>query len=73
MIVAAQRTVRTPGAMMIKPQDKVFANLIKQLHRDLPWEPFTRLVNLAVVALGILHSKGLQLGQIVYAACAAAQ
>src|SRR5204863_208694 len=35
---------------MIKPQDKMVANLIAQLHRDLPLEPLTRLVNLAVVA-----------------------
>jgi hypothetical protein len=53
--------------MMIKPQDQVFANLITQLQRDLPWEPLTRLVNLAAVAVGILGSKSLQLGQIVTA------
>jgi hypothetical protein len=52
---------------MIKPQDHVFANLITQLHRDLPLEPLTRLVNLAAVAVGILGSKSLQLGQIVAA------
>src|SRR5713101_908002 len=52
---------------MIKPQDKVFANLTHQLHRDLPLEPLTRLVNLAAVALGILRSKSLQMGQIVTA------
>ena len=52
---------------MIKPQDKVFANLTHQLHRDLPLEPLTRLVNLAAVALGILRSKSLQVGQIVTA------
>jgi hypothetical protein len=52
---------------MIKPQDKVFANLIEQLHRDLPWEPLTRLVNLAAVAVAIVRSKSLQLGQIVSA------
>lgn len=52
---------------MIKPQDKVFANLTHQLHRDLPLEPLTRLVNLAAVAVGILRSKSLQVGQIVTA------
>lgn len=52
---------------MIKPQDKVFANLIAQLHRDLPLEPLTRLVNLAAVALGIVRSKSLQVGQIITA------
>ncbi len=52
---------------MIKPHDKVFANLIAQLHRDLPLEPVTHEVNLAVVALGILRSKSLQVGQIITA------
>lgn len=52
---------------MIKPQDKVFANLTHQLHRDLPLEPLTRIVNLAAVAVGILRSKSLQVGQIVTA------
>jgi hypothetical protein len=52
---------------MIKPQDKVFANLTQQLHRDLPLEPLTRLVNLAAVAVGILRSKSLQVGQIITA------
>jgi hypothetical protein len=52
---------------MIKPQDKVFANLTHQLHRDLPLEPLTRVVNLAAVAVGILRSKSLQVGQIVTA------
>jgi hypothetical protein len=52
---------------MIKPQDKVFANLMHQLHRDLPQEPPTRLVNLAAIALGILCSKSLQVGQIIAA------
>jgi hypothetical protein len=51
----------------MKPQDKVFANLIAQLHHDLPQEPRTRVVNLAAVALGILRSKSLQVGQIVTA------
>ncbi len=52
---------------MIKAQDKVFANLSAQLQRDLPLEPLTRVVNLAAVALGILRSKSLQVGQIVTA------
>jgi len=52
---------------MIKPQDTVFANLTHQLHPDLPLEPLTRLVNLAAVAVGILRSKSLQVGQIVTA------
>jgi hypothetical protein len=52
---------------MIKPQDKVFANLIIQLQRDLPREPLTRLVKLAALALGILRSKSLQVGQILRA------
>lgn len=51
----------------MKPQDKVFANLSAQLQRDLPLEPLTRVVNLAAVALGILRSKSLQMGQIVSA------
>jgi hypothetical protein len=50
---------------MIKPQDKVFANLLTQLHRDLPREPLTRVVNLVALALGILRSKSLQVGQIL--------
>jgi hypothetical protein len=52
---------------MIKPQDNVFANLITHLQRDLPLEPLTRLVNLAAIALGILRSKSLQVGQILTA------
>jgi hypothetical protein len=52
---------------MIKPQDKMFANLITQLQRDLPLEPLTRLVNLAAIALGVLRSKSLQIGQILTA------
>jgi hypothetical protein len=52
---------------MINPQDKMFANLTQQLHRDLPLEPLTRLVNLAAVAVGMLRSKSLHLGQIVTA------
>src|SRR3989449_8332769 len=62
-----QRTPHTPEAIMIKPQDKVFANLTHQLHRDLPLEPLTRIVNLAAVAVGILRSKSRQVGQIVTA------
>lgn len=45
----------------------MFANLIAQLRRDLPLEPLTRLVNLAALALGVLRSKSLQVGQIVTA------
>ncbi len=52
---------------MIKPQDQVFANLTHQLHRDLSLEPLTCIVNLAAVAVGILRSKSLQVGQIVTA------
>src|SRR2546426_10203841 len=52
---------------MIKPQDQMFANLIAQLQRDLPREPLTRVVNLAAIALGILRSKSLQVGQIITA------
>jgi len=52
---------------MIKPHDKVFANLSAQLHRDLPLEPLTRIINLAAVAVGVLRSKSLQVGQIVTA------
>src|SRR5437016_1871886 len=48
-------------------QDKVFANLTEHLHRDLPLEPLTRIVNLAAIALGVLRSKSLQVGQIVTA------
>jgi hypothetical protein len=54
---------------MIKPQEKMFANLITQLRHDLPLEPLTRLVNLAALAGGMLRSKSLQLGQIVTALC----
>jgi len=50
---------------MSTPQDKLFANLTHQLHRDLPREPLTRVVNLAAIALGILRSKSLQVGQIL--------
>jgi hypothetical protein len=52
---------------MIKAQDKMFANLMAQLQRDLPLEPLTRLVNLAAVARGILRSKSLQVGPILRA------
>jgi len=50
---------------MITPQEKLFANLTHHLHHDLPQEPRTRIVNLAALALGVLGSKSLQLGQIV--------
>ena len=50
---------------MLKPQDKMFANLMAHLQHDLPRELRTRLVNLAAVALGILRSKSLQVGQIL--------
>jgi hypothetical protein len=52
---------------MIKPQDKVFANLITQLQRALPRDPLTRLVNLAALALGLVRSKSLQVGQLLTA------
>jgi hypothetical protein len=52
---------------MIKPQDKMVANLTTQLHRDLPLEPLTRVVNRAALALGILRSKSLQVGQLLRA------
>jgi hypothetical protein len=52
---------------MLTPQDKMFANLMTQLHRDLPREPLTRVVNLAALALGSLRSKSLQVGQILTA------
>jgi hypothetical protein len=52
---------------MIKPQDKMFANWITQLQRDFPLEQLTRVVNLAAIALGILRSKSLQVGQILTA------
>jgi hypothetical protein len=52
---------------MSKPHDQVFADLIQQLSRDLPQEPVTRVVNLTAVAVGILHSKSLQVGQIITA------
>lgn len=52
---------------MITPQDKMFANLITQLRHDLPREPLTRVVNLAALALGIVRSKSLQVGQILTA------
>jgi len=52
---------------MIKSQDKMFANLTHQLQHDLPLEPLTRLVNLAAIALGVLRSKSLQVGQILTA------
>jgi len=52
---------------MNKAQDKRFANLVKQLQLDLPLEPLTRVVNLAAIALGVLRSKSLQVGQIITA------
>jgi hypothetical protein len=50
---------------MIKTRDRVFSNLVNQLHKDLPLEPVSRVVNLAAVALGVVRSKSLQVGQIV--------
>jgi len=52
---------------MITPPDPMFANLILHLPHDLPLEPLTRLVNLAALALGVLRSKSLQIGQILTA------
>jgi hypothetical protein len=52
---------------MSKPQDEVVADLMTQLHRDLPREPLSRVVNLAALALGILRSRSLQVGQILTA------
>ncbi|MEW6297260.1 MAG: hypothetical protein AB1671_05900 [Thermodesulfobacteriota bacterium] len=52
---------------MIKPQDKVFANLIPQLHQDWPLEPLPRVVNLAALALGLVRSTSLHVGQIITA------
>src|SRR5262249_1445140 len=64
-VVATQKPPTATEASMIKPQDKMFANLIAQLQRDLPREPLTRVVNLAAIALGILRSKSLQVAQIL--------
>jgi hypothetical protein len=50
---------------MIKPQDKMFANVISQLERDLPWELLTRVVKLAAIVLGIVCRKSLQVGQVL--------
>ena len=50
---------------MIETQDLLFANLMEQLRYDLPTEPGTRVVNLAAVAIGILRSRSLQVGQVV--------
>lgn len=50
---------------MIKPQEKIFANLIAQRRCDLPLKPLTRLVNLAAVAVRMGQSKSLHVGQIV--------
>jgi hypothetical protein len=66
-IVATPRTPPTPEALRSKPQDKLFANVITHLQRDLPLEPLTRLVNLAALARGILRSKSRQGGQILTA------
>jgi hypothetical protein len=52
---------------MSNPPDKGFANLLTQLHRDLPLEPLTRLVNRAAIALGLLRSKSLPIGQLLTA------
>src|SRR5262249_61244996 len=52
---------------MITPPDRMFANLILHLPHDLPLDPLTRLVNLAALALGVLRSKSLQIGQILTA------
>ena len=50
---------------MIKTRDRLFSNLMAQLHKDLPLEPMSRVVNLAAIALGMLRSKRVQVGQIV--------
>jgi hypothetical protein len=66
----ARSYAKTPDpaeVVMSTPQDKLFANLTHQLHHDLPQEPQTRIVNLAALALGILRSKSLQVGQILTA------
>jgi hypothetical protein len=52
---------------MIKPQDRMFANLMTQLNRDLLQEPLPRVVTLAALALGVLRSKSRQVGQIITA------
>ena len=52
---------------MIKIHEKVFANSIKQLQRDLSQESLTLVVNLAAIALCILYGKRLQVGQSVTA------
>lgn len=50
---------------MSKTQDKLFANLVKQLPCALLLEPLTRVVTLAAVALGGLRRKRLQGGQSI--------
>ena len=50
---------------MIKTRDRLFSNLMAQLHKDVPLEPMSRVVNLAAIALGMLRSKSVQVGQIV--------
>jgi hypothetical protein len=67
LTLIATYSIPTPEALLSRPHDQVFANLIQQLSRDLPQEPVTRVVNLAAVALGILHSRSLQGGQIITA------
>lgn len=52
---------------MTTPHDRLFANLVKSLERDLPGEPRTRVVNLAAIALGVWRSKSVQVGHIVNA------
>src|SRR5262249_8696148 len=52
---------------MITPRGPIFASLILPLPHDLPLEPLPRLVNLAALALGVLRSKSLQIGQILTA------
>jgi hypothetical protein len=66
----ARSHAKTPDpaeVVMTTPQDKLFANLTHHLHHDLPQEPQTRIVNLAAIALGIVRSKSLQVGQILTA------
>ena len=48
---------------MIKPPENVVANVFAQLRRDLPREPLPRVVKLAAIALGLLRSKSLPVGQ----------
>ncbi len=39
--------------------------MVTQLHKDLPLELVTRVGDLVAIALGVLRSKSLQVGQIV--------